>query len=211
MKFRVRTIVSTIALLVSSLAAADELKLNKEPTKAPDSFRVNFDTTRGDFVIEVTRDWAPNGADRFHEAAKKGFYNGCGFFRVVPKFMVQFGINGDPAVQASWRDARIKDDPTIKSNRRGFVTFATSGPNSRTTQLFINYGDNSSLDNQGFAPFGQVIEGMDVVDKITSKYGERPKQGAIQFKGNEYLKANFPELDYIRKATIIKNKPADDE
>ena len=177
--------------------------------KAPAKFQVKFETTCGVFVVEVQREWAMNGADRFYDLVKQGFYNDCKFFRVVPEFMVQFGINGDPSVSAKWRDAMIKDDPVMKSNKRGFVTFAKSNrPNSRTTQIFINTkaAGNTFLDSSGFAPFGQVIEGMDVVDKIYSKYGEQPDQGAIQEKGNEYLNAKFPKLDGVKKATIITDK-----
>ena len=123
-------------------------------------FKVKFETSTGDFIVEVHREWAPIGAERFYQLVKSGFYDECRFFRVVPGFMVQFGINGDPGVQRQWEN-NITDDPVVKSNTRGFVTFATSGPNSRTTQIFINFGDNESLDGQGFAPFGEVIEGME--------------------------------------------------
>ena len=186
--------------LLSSAACAED-------KQAPDTYQVKFETTAGDFVVDVTRDWAPKGADRFYEAVKAGFYNDCRFFRVVPNFMVQFGINGNPEVQQKWRTANIADDPVKKSNTRGMITFATSGPNSRTTQVFINYKDNSFLDRQGFAPFGKVSdEGMKVVDKINAEYGEKPDQGSIQRQGNEYLKENFPKLDYIKKAAIVEKK-----
>ena len=174
--------------------------------KAPETFQVKFETTAGDFVVDVTREWAPIGADRFYEAVKAGFYDECRFFRVVPNFMVQFGINGDPKVQQKWRESTIKDDPVKKSNTRGMVTFATAGPNTRTTQVFINFKDNAFLDRQGFAPFGKVSEGMNVINKINAEYGEQPNQSAIQRRGNEYLKENFAELDYIKKATIVENK-----
>ena len=190
--------------LTSVLAPAQALKA---ADKAPETFQVKFETTAGDFVVDVTRSWAPEGADRFYNAVKEKFYDDCRFFRVVPNFMVQFGINGNPEVQKKWRDANIKDDPVTKSNTRGMVTFATSGPNSRTTQLFINFKDNSSLDNQGFAPFGKVSEeGMKVVDKINAEYREQPNQSQIQSQGNDYLKNNFPRLDYIKKATIVEKK-----
>jgi peptidyl-prolyl cis-trans isomerase A (cyclophilin A) len=173
--------------------------------QAPEQFKVQFETSKGNFIIEVTRKWAPIGADHFYDLVQKGFYNECRFFRVVPGFMVQFGINGDPAVQKNFRDATIKDEPTVASNAPGFITYAKSGaPNSRTTQLFINYGDNSFLDNQGFAPFGRVVEGMDVVTAINSKHGERPDQGAIQSQGNAYLKERFPDLDYIKSVKLVK-------
>ena len=172
--------------------------------KAPDTFKVNFDSSAGPFVIQVHRAWAPIGADHFYTLVKNGFYNEARFFRVVPNFMVQFGIAGDPAVQSKNR-ASIKDDPVKESNKKGYVTFAqTSAPNSRSTQIFINFKDNAFLDSQRFAPFGQVISGMENVEKITSQYGEKPNQGSIQSEGNKYLKAEFPKLDYVKTATIAK-------
>ncbi len=174
---------------------------------APATFRANFDTSVGPFVIEVTRAWAPNGADRFYNLVKYGYFDGGRFFRVIPKFMVQFGIHGDPKLNAVWRDANLKDDPVTQSNKRGFVTFATSGPNSRTTQLFINFADNSFLDKDGFAPFGQVVSGMEVVDKINAEHGETPNQMLIQSQGNAYLAQAFPRLDYIKAARIAKPMP----
>lgn len=179
----------------------------KAADPAPETFQVKFETNKGDFTVDVTRAWAPNGADRFYEAVKAGFYDDCRFFRVVPDFMVQFGINGDPQVQTKWRNANIKDDPVTKSNTRGMVTFATAGPNTRTTQIFVNFKDNSFLDRQGFAPFGKVSEeGMKIVDSLNAEYREQPSQGSIQSKGNEYLNANFPNLDYVKKATIVEKK-----
>lgn len=172
----------------------------------PATYKVRFETSCGDFIIEVTREWAPLGAERFHELVEAGFFDECRFFRVVPDFMVQFGINGDPAVQKEWRDAKISDDRVTQSNKRGYITFATSGPDSRTSQVFINFKDNSFLDRQGFAPFGKVVEGMDVVDKIYSAYGEQPQQFAIQSEGNKYLNSKFPKLDYVKKASIVKAK-----
>jgi peptidyl-prolyl cis-trans isomerase A (cyclophilin A) len=172
---------------------------------APATFSARFDTTAGPFVVQVHRDWAPNGADRFYNLVKYGFFDSAGFFRVVPNFMVQFGINGDPSVQSAWREANIPDDPVTQSNKRGFVTFAqTSAPNSRSTQVFINFRDNAGLDRQRFAPFGEVISGMEVVDKINPEYREKPDQGRIQMQGNAYLGKTFPKLDYINKATIVK-------
>jgi peptidyl-prolyl cis-trans isomerase A (cyclophilin A) len=178
--------------------------------QAPASYKAKLDTTKGVVVIEVRRDWAPNGADRFYNLVKNGFYDDVRFFRVVSGFMVQFGINGDPKISASWRNARIKDDPVKQSNKRGTVTFATSGPDSRTSQVFINFADNSPLDAQGFSPFGQVTAGMNVVDALHGGYGEGaprgrgPDQGRIQGEGNAYLTKDFPNLDYVKKATIEK-------
>ena len=176
---------------------------------APATFKAKFNTTKGDFVLEIHRDWAPNGADRFYNLVKIGYYNDLAFFRVIKGFMVQFGINGVPQVNQVWRQARIPDDAAgVHSNARGMVTFATAGPNTRTTQLFINYGNNANLDGMGFAPIGQVVEGMDVVDNIEGEYGEGapggrgPAQGQLQMEGNSYLKANFPRLDYIKKVSI---------
>ena len=171
--------------------------------RAPNVFKARFDTTAGIFVIEVRADWAPRGADRFYNLVKNGYYEGCRFFRVVPGFVVQFGINGDAAIQRNWTDATIPDDKVTQGNTRGFVTFAKSSePNSRTTQLFINFADNSRLNRQGFAPFGKVTMGIEVVDKIFSGYGEKPDQDRIEKEGNAYLTKNFPKLDYIKKATI---------
>jgi len=171
--------------------------------QAPEKFDVQFDTTRGDFVVQVDRAWAPLGADRFYNLVKHGYFTGAAFFRVVPGFIVQFGLSPDPAVNRVWRNANIKDDRVTQSNTRGTITFATAGPNTRTTQLFINYANNAGLDGQGFAPFGKVISGMDVVDKIYSGYGERPDQGAITTQGMSYLQKNFPNLDSIKSATIV--------
>jgi peptidyl-prolyl cis-trans isomerase A (cyclophilin A) len=173
---------------------------------APDKFQVSFFTNAGEFVVEVNRDWAPIGADRFYNLVKNGFYDDTAFFRVVPGFMAQFGLSGYPKINAAMRTAQIQDDPVKKSNLRGYVSFAKTGaPNSRTTQLFINYGDNSRLDGMGFAPFGQVSEkGMKAVDAINSQYREQPQQGRIQSQGNEYLRGNFPDLTYILAATIVE-------
>lgn len=177
--------------------------------KAPAEFKVVFSTSKGDFTLKVTREWAPLGADRVYNLVKNGFYDDCRFFRVVANFMVQFGIHGDPAVTAVWRAAKMEDDPpNQQSNTRGRITFATSGKNSRTTQLFINFGDNSRLDAVGFVPFGEVVEGMDVVDKLNAEYGEGaprgkgPAQPRIVAEGNKYLKAEFERLDFIKTAKI---------
>jgi peptidyl-prolyl cis-trans isomerase A (cyclophilin A) len=177
---------------------------------APAVYKAKFDTTKGAFVIEVHRDWAPNGADRFYNLVKNGFYDNVRFFRVITGFMVQFGISGDPKLSAPWREARIKDDPVKQSNKRGYITFAMAGPNTRTSQVFINFGDNGSLDSQGFPPFGRVISGMEVVDKLNAEYGEGaprgrgPDQGRLQTEGNAYLDKEFGRMDYVVSATIIK-------
>ena len=152
------------------------------------------------------RDWAPIGADRFYNLVKSGFFENVRFFRVIPGFMVQFGMHGDPAVGAAWRAAALKDDPVKQSNKRGYITFATAGPNTRTTQVFINFADNANLDGQGFAPFGQIVTGMNVVDKLNATYGATPgnDQGQIAAGGNAYLEKTYPKLDFIKKATIVQ-------
>lgn len=177
---------------------------------APETFRVKFETTEGDFVVEVHRDWSPLGADRFYNLVKIGYFEDVAFFRVIPGFMAQFGMSGDPAIYRAWEDATILDEPVKQSNQRGYITFAKTGrPNSRSVQFFINFGDNRRLDAQGFSPFGRVVEGMDVVDSLYSGYGEGaprgrgPSQGLIARHGNEYLREQFPELDYIENATIM--------
>ena len=190
-------------------AAADFSDPSKLKEQAPDSFKVRFDTTKGAFTIQVTRSLAPNGADRFYNLVRSGYFKDVAFFRVVSGFMCQFGIHGDPKVAAAWREAKIPDDAVKGSNTRGTITFATAGPNTRTTQLFINFGSNERLDSMGFSPFGKVTEGMDVVDRINSEYGDGPpygrgpNQGQLQQEGNAYLKKDFPNLDYIKSATIV--------
>jgi peptidyl-prolyl cis-trans isomerase A (cyclophilin A) len=171
--------------------------------KSPDAYEVKFSTTKGDFVVAVTRAWAPLGADRFYNLIVNQFFDEAAFFRVVPNFIVQFGLSADPAVNRVWRSANIKDDPVTQSNKPGYITFATAGPHTRTTQLFINFGNNNFLDGQGFSPFGQVTQGMDVVKKLHSGYGEKPDQGAITSQGKAYLDKNFPNLDSIKTAVII--------
>ncbi|GDY10392.1 hypothetical protein LBMAG52_38800 [Planctomycetia bacterium] len=179
----------------------------------PATFRVKFETTKGDFVIEVHRDWSPHGAARFYELVKTGFYDDCRFFRVLPGFMAQWGIHGDPSVMKNWRDANISDDRPSGENRqsnvRGMVTFAKSGrPNSRSTQIFANYANNSRLDADGFTPFGQVLSGMEVLERLNSKYGESAsgEQGAIQEQGNAFLDQAFPGLDSIKKANFVDSE-----
>ena len=175
---------------------------------APADFKAEFVTTKGNFVVEVHKEWAPMGADRFYNLVRGGFFTNAAFFRVVPNFMVQFGLNANPAVNSAWRNANLRDDPVKQSNKRGYITFATAGPNTRTTQLFINFKDNAFLDSQGFAPFGEVVEGLDVVDKINSQYGETPDQGAIQSQGDAYISKNFPNIDKIKSARILPAAPA---
>lgn len=170
---------------------------------APDTFTVRFETTKGEVLIDVTRAQAPLGADRFYNLVKSGFLNDVGFFRVVPGFVVQFGLNGDPAVNTAWRNARITDDPVQGTNARGTLVFANSGPNSRTTQLFINFADNSRLDSMNFAPFGKVRD-MAAVDAINAEYGQTPNQSRITTQGNAYLKEQFPNLDYLLKASLVE-------
>ena len=171
---------------------------------APEVFRARVDTTKGVFVIEVHREWAPLAADRFYNLVKAGYYDGTRFFRVRPGFMAQFGLHGDPAIQRAWQAAPLRDDPVTQKNVRGFVTFTTENrPHSRFTQLFINYGDNSYLDADGFAPFGRVISGMDVVEKLYAyEKGKEPDQRRILREGNAYLTAEFPMLDTVKKATV---------
>lgn len=188
---------------------ADPSKLTE---KAPDSFKVKFSTTKGDFTLQLSRPLSPNGADRFYNLVKSGYFKDIAFFRVIPGFMGQFGIHGDPVIASAWRPAKIQDDPVKGSNVRGAITFAMAGPNTRTTQLFINLVDNANLDSMGFSPFGKVIEGMEVVDKLNGEYGEGaprgrgPDQSRVQNEGNAYLKKDFPNLDYIKSATVL---PAD--
>src|SRR5690349_10881837 len=175
---------------------------------APDVYKVNMDTSKGAVVIEVHRDWAPLGADRFYELVKGGYYNGARFFRVLPNFMAQFGIAADPQVTSKWKDAKIQDDPVKESNVKGMVTFATAGPNTRTTQMFINIADNVRLDGMGFAPIGKVVSGIEVVENFYKEYGEGaprgqgPAQQLIEQQGNAYLEKEFPQLDYIKQATV---------
>ena len=177
---------------------------------APDVFQARFETSKGDFVIEVHRDWSPKGADRFYNLVANGYYDNVRFFRVMSGFMVQFGIHGDSEVSAVWRERRINDDPVVQSNTRGFVSYAMGGANTRTTQIFINFGDNSRLDAMDFSPFGQVVEGMEVVDQIYSGYGDTQPRGrgpdpmSLQVRGNDYLDEGFPNLDFVTRATIVE-------
>jgi len=176
--------------------------------RVPDVFQVNLDTSKGPVLIDVHRDWAPRGADHFYALVRTGFYDGNRFFRVVRFFVVQFGINGDPQLNRLWANANLPDDPVKQSNVKGTLTYAHLGPNSRSTQLFINLKDNKALDKQGFAPIGKVISGMDTVERFYSSYGEMAPRGQgpdpsqIEVQGNAYLENNFARLDYIKKAAI---------
>lgn len=212
-----RSLVTLLPALALSLLAAPAFSQSPSLAnpaalneKAPAVFKAKFDTSKGAFVLEVHRDWAPNGADRFYNLVKHGFYDNVRFFRVISGFMVQFGINGDPKLAAKWREAQMKDDPVRQSNKRGSITYAMAGPDTRTSQVFINFADNSSLDRQGFSPFGRVVSGMNVIDKLNAEYGEGaprgrgPDQGRIQAEGNAYLMREFGRLDHVKKATIEK-------
>ena len=185
--------------------AADLLHPQALTAKAPQRFDVKFTTTKGDFTITVERAWAPNGADRFYNLAKAHFFDGVTFFRVVPSFVVQFGISPDPKVSAAWQNATIPDDPVKEHNVRGAVTFASAGPDSRTTQLFVNLGSNTRLDPIGFAPIGSVTGGMSVVDLLYSGYADAPTshQAEMQTEGNAWLDKNYPKLDSIKTARIV--------
>ena len=190
----------------AAAAAPDLLHPGTLKAKAPDVYKVKFTTTKGDVIIQVNRVWAPIGSDRFYNLVRAGFYKDAAFFRIVPRFVAQFGIPARPDVAAAWDHAYLVDDRVTQSNKRGTLTFATAGPNTRTTQIFINYSDNTSLDGQGFAPFGTVIEGMDLVDKFFAGYGESPDQGRITAQGKAYLDKSFPNLDRIVSAVVM---PAD--
>jgi peptidyl-prolyl cis-trans isomerase A (cyclophilin A) len=205
-------VIAAAAAVQAEQAAARKSLLNPAGLNetAPDTYNVRFDTSAGEFVIKVTRAWAPNGADRFYNLVKNGFYDDTRFFRAISNFMVQFGINGNPSVNKVWQAARIPPDKVTQSNRKGFITFAMGGsPDTRTTQVFINFRNNTNLDGMGFAPFGEVVSGIENVDKIFTGYGEGapsgrgPAQGRVQAEGNAYLTKEFPKLDYVKSATIV--------
>lgn len=205
---------SDTASQVGATTQVDPALLDPDPNAisqpAPDSFRVAFETTKGRFVVQARRDWAPRGADRFYHLVRLGYFDDVRFFRVLHGFMAQFGMHGNPAVVAAWEPLELPDDPVKQSNRRGTVSFATKGPNTRTTQLFINYADNANLDAMGFAPFAEVVEGMAVVDSLYGDYGEGAPQGSgpdqtrITREGNAYLQREFPRLDYIKTARLLQ-------
>lgn len=191
-------------------AMLDPSKANE---KAPETFRAKFETTKGDIVFECTRDWAPNGVDRFYNLVKVGFFDDVAFFRVVKSFVAQWGIHGDPKVSAVWSDANLPPDPVKQSNKRGMLTYAMAGrPDTRSTQLFVNFKDNTNLDAMGFAPICKVAEGMEIADKLYGTYAEAitDKQGLIQSQGNDYLRSKWPELDYIKTAVIVGEAPSAD-
>ncbi|MEJ7608342.1 MAG: peptidylprolyl isomerase [Bryobacteraceae bacterium] len=192
-------------LLLSACSRSPVTEEKRTEAPAPASagtYKVRFTTSQGPIVIEVHRDWAPIGAQRFEELVKTGFFDGARFFRIVPNFVIQFGLAGDPALTKKY-DHAIADDPVKQTNRRGSLAFATAGRNTRTSQIFINIGSNQQLDDQGFAPFAMVVEGLELVDKFYRGYGEAPDQQAITSRGNAYLTQSFPNLDYIRKAEVI--------
>jgi peptidyl-prolyl cis-trans isomerase A (cyclophilin A) len=201
--------VTLAALVVSGAAAAATTPSLLHPStltaKAPSSYTVKFTTSKGPFEIAVQRSWSPHGADRFYNLVRAHFYDGVEFFRVVKGFVVQFGINGSPKVSTAWQSATIPDDPVKTSNARGTITFADAGPNTRTTQVFVNLADNASLDGQGFAPFGKVVSGMAVIDKLYGGYADQPTntQGQIASEGNSFLKGQFPKLDSVSTARLV--------
>ena len=208
-----RILFAAVPLLL--LTACSETKQAPEPKKqrsdhAPALLKAKFETSKGDFVVEVHRDWAPNGADRFYNLIEDGFFKDIRFHRVVRNFIVQFGINGDPSISRLWSNMYIPDDPPKEKNKKGTITFATRGPVTRSTQVFINLRDNgATLDKSGFVPFGKVIEGMDVVESLYNSYGDMPPRGngpdpsQVELQGNKYLESRFPRLDYIKKASIV--------
>ena len=219
-----RAVLTTVFALVlagcsggSNKAQRPVEKASEKPVQAPEKFYVKFATTKGDFIIEVVRSWAPRGANRFYELARENFYDGSRFFRVRPGFIVQFGISKNPKMSELWRQLKLPDDPVTQHNQRGYLSFAMAGAGSRTTQVFINLANNSQrLDGSGFAPFGRVVEGMEVVDKLYASYGEVQSLGGggpdpqkIEAMGEEYLARTYPRLDKIDQATIIEYTPTE--
>lgn len=205
-----------LLLLVAGCSGANAFTTPQNVLTNPDSrtkpkrvYLVEMETSKGMIVMEIHPEWAPIGAQRFRELIQEGFYDECRFFRTVPGFVVQTGMNGDPLVQGMWKNKKLRDDPVLQSNKRGYVTFATSGTDSRTTQFFINLEHNTQLDKMGFAPIGVVVEGLDVVEKLEQKYGEEADQHLITSKGNDYLKSNFPDMDYIVKAMLPSPEESD--
>ena len=206
-------VIALVVLVAGCSSKPAEKAATKAPEKivVPEKFRVRLETTKGPFVIEVVREWAPRGADRFHELVRTGFYDGARFFRVRPKFIPQFGISADSRANELWRQLKMPDDPVKQSNLRGFVSYASDGRASRTTQVFINLTDNKKLDKTGFAPFARVVQGMDVVDAMYSGYGEvqalggsGPDAAKLETLGDEYAVRSYPRLDQIKTARIIE-------
>jgi cyclophilin family peptidyl-prolyl cis-trans isomerase len=205
------TVLAAFGLLILLLAS---LPASSQPARAPEAFRVRFETSQGAFVVEAHREWAPQGVDHFHALVAAGFFDGSRFFRVVQGFIAQFGVAGDPRVMAAWKEKTIPDDPVRQSNTRGTIAYAMTGPNTRSTQLYINLADNARLDAQGFAPIGRVASGLEVVDRLYAGYGEGSgggmrggKQGKMLEGGNAWLDANFPKLDRLLRARILKERP----
>ena len=199
-------VVALFASTAVAVACSKEVEANPRagaPITAPDSFRVKFETSKGNVVVAVTRAWAPKGADRFYELVDVKFFDGARFFRVVPGFVAQFGINDKPKVNEAWDAKRIDDDTVKASNTKGTLTFASEGDNTRSHQMYFNLGDNARLDRLGFAPIGRVVEGVEVLDSLFSEYGEKPDQAMIQSLGNSYLERMFPKLDYIKTARVV--------
>jgi peptidyl-prolyl cis-trans isomerase A (cyclophilin A) len=205
-----KTISPTPGLFAVILACLAGCQKQEPKVIVPEMFRVKFQTSQGDFVVEATRAWAPHGVDRFHELVRKRYFDQSRFFRVIAGFIAQFGVHRDFNVHETWRQFFIVDDPRREKNVRGTLAFAQSGPNTRATEIFINLADNPMLDEQGFVPFGRIVEGMDVVDKFYSGYGEmRPlgkeiDPGRVEEEANEYLVPRFPKLDYIKRATFLQ-------
>ena len=210
-----RALLCVLAVVLAGCSSTGTKPSGEAPRKAerlkpPETYRVRFDTTQGPFVVEVQREWAPRGADRFFELVQGRFYDGARLFRVKPKFVVQFGISVDPKSNELWRQLRLVDDPVKQSNLRGFVSYATDGPNTRTTQVFINLADNKRLDARGFSPFGKVVEGMEAVDRFYS-YGEvqslgggGPDTAKMESLGDDYIQRSFPRMDQIKTARVIE-------
>jgi peptidyl-prolyl cis-trans isomerase A (cyclophilin A) len=208
MKVLLLATLAAAALAAEAAAAPNPVLLHpaKLHAKAPAVYRARFATTKGSFVVTVTRAWAPRGADRFYDLVRAGFYDGQRLFRVLPGFVLQWGISGTPTIARAWENASIPDDPVRRSNVPGTISFATAGPNTRTTQVFINLGSNTSLDRQGFAPFGRVTSDMTAIAKLYAGYGEAPSraQAQITSQGEAFLKKRFPRLDRILKAQIVR-------
>ena len=198
-----KTVIPLLLILAGCSTPAPTTQPVAKIGPTPAEFKVQFDTSKGVFIVEVHRDWAPHGVDRIYELVENKFYDDARFFRVLRGFVVQWGIHKSPDTEALWRQLQIIDDRVTQSNLRGYVTFATAGPNTRTTQVFVNLRNNTQLDGQGFAPFGKVTDGMDVVDILYAGYGEQVQQNMVERQGNQYLESNWPKLDYIKTARVV--------